>query len=294
MHRFSISTILLTVAMPVVAQVVPFPVIEDPPADSEHPARLEAVHIPSHGVKFNGTLYVASGASRHPTAILIKGMPGIEQNLDLAQAIRRAGWNVLTMHPRGSWGSPGSYSYQHLLEDATAAIDFVRDPANSAAFSIDPERLVLIGHSSGGFISAVAAAKTRRLAGLVLISALDDASRAGEAAKSSASWQLLVKDYAEFPDGLVGCTPSSLATEARHHASSWSFAALAPSLRTLPVLIITSNDGLAPDTDAFADEIVRHGGAAPRRIHMATDHAYSDYRIALQQAVVDWLQAQFK
>ena len=161
MHRFSISSILLTLAVPVVAQAVPSPVIEDPPADSEHPPRLEAVHIPSHGVKFNGTLYVASGASRHPTAVLIKGMPGIEQNLDLAQAIRRAGWNVLTMHPRGSWGSPGSYSYQHLLEDATAAIDFVRDPGNSAAFSIDPELLVLIGHSSGGFISAVAAAKTR-------------------------------------------------------------------------------------------------------------------------------------
>jgi hypothetical protein len=27
---------------------------------------------------------------------------------------------------------------------------------------------------------------------------------------------------------------------------------------------------------------------------MATDHAYSDHRIALQQAVVDWLQAHFK
>jgi len=39
---------------------------------------------------------------------------------------------------------------------------------------------------------------------------------------------------------------------------------------------------------------VRHGGAAAGRIHMATDHAYSDHRIALQKAVVDWLQAQFK
>jgi len=55
MQRFSISSILLTVAVPVVAQVTPASVIEDPPADSEHPARLEAVHIPSHGVKFNGT-----------------------------------------------------------------------------------------------------------------------------------------------------------------------------------------------------------------------------------------------
>jgi hypothetical protein len=108
----------------------------------------------------------------------------------------------------------------------------------------------------------------------------------------SANWQLLVEErYAKFPDGLVGCTPSSRATDARTHAASWNFAALAPGVRTLPVLIITSDDGLAPDTDTLADEIVRHGGAARKRIHMATDHAYSDHRIELQRVVVAWLQA---
>ena len=34
--------------------------------------------------------------------ILFHGLPGNEQNLDLAQAIRRANWNVLTLHYRGS------------------------------------------------------------------------------------------------------------------------------------------------------------------------------------------------
>jgi predicted alpha/beta-fold hydrolase len=42
--------------------------------------------------------------------ILFHGLPGNEQNLDLAQAIRRANWNVLTLHYRGSLGSPGTYS----------------------------------------------------------------------------------------------------------------------------------------------------------------------------------------
>jgi pimeloyl-ACP methyl ester carboxylesterase len=273
------------------AQRAPSPVTEDPSSDSAHPARLEAVHIPSHGLKFNGALYVASGAGLHPTAILIKGMPGIEQNLDLAQAIRRAGWNALTMHSRGSWGSPGGYSYQHLLEDATAAIAFVRDPANSAAFSIDARRIVLIGHSTGGLISALTAAKTPGLAGLVLISATDDGRRAADAAKTATAWQALVKDYGDYPDGLVGSSPSSLAKEALTHASLWNFAAAAAGLRTLPVLIINSDDGYASDSDALSDEISRHGGALPKRIHMATDHAYSDHRIALQRAVVDWLRS---
>jgi hypothetical protein len=93
---------------------------------------------------------------------------------------------------------------------------------------------------------------------------------------------------------LVGCAPSRLATEARQHASSWSFAALAPGLSGFPVLIINANDGYAADSDALGDAIARNGAPTPTRVHIATDHAYSDHRIALQQAVVDWLQAQFK
>ena len=103
-------------------------VISDQPQDRQHPARMQVVHIPSHGLNINGVLYLAAGAGAHPTVILFHGMPGNEQNLDLAQAIRRAGWNVLTLHFRGSWGSPGTYSYHHMLEDAHAALDFVRDP----------------------------------------------------------------------------------------------------------------------------------------------------------------------
>ncbi|MFD3266336.1 hypothetical protein [Phenylobacterium ferrooxidans] len=32
---------------------------------------------------------------------------GNEKNLDLAQAVRRAGWNAAAFNYRGSWGSPG-------------------------------------------------------------------------------------------------------------------------------------------------------------------------------------------
>jgi pimeloyl-ACP methyl ester carboxylesterase len=57
----------------------------------------------------NAVIYVAAGKGPHPTLLLLHGFPGNEQNLDLAQAARRAGWNVLTLHYRGSWGSPGPF-----------------------------------------------------------------------------------------------------------------------------------------------------------------------------------------
>lgn len=58
------------------------------------------LHIPSHGVWINGLIYQPSGAGPHPTLIVCHGLPGNEKNLDLAQAVRRAGWNAVTFSAR--------------------------------------------------------------------------------------------------------------------------------------------------------------------------------------------------
>jgi len=55
----------------------------------------------------NAIVYEAQGAGPHPTVVLLHGFPGNEKNLVLAQALRRAGWNVVFFHYRGSWGSGG-------------------------------------------------------------------------------------------------------------------------------------------------------------------------------------------
>ena len=70
----------------------------------------------------NALLFVAGGKGPHPTVILMHGLPGNERNLDLAQAIRRAGWDVLTFTYRGAWGSPGDFSIANSMEDTAAAL----------------------------------------------------------------------------------------------------------------------------------------------------------------------------
>src|SRR6201989_2642904 len=114
--RWCLAALFLTLAMPALA--APSAITTDPPPDKAHPATMTYVRIPSHGALLNGVLYTASGASAHPTVMLFHGLPGNEQNLDLAQALRRAGFTVLTMHYRGSWGSPGSFSFAHCAEDS--------------------------------------------------------------------------------------------------------------------------------------------------------------------------------
>ena len=89
---------------------------------------MQTMQLPSHGALLNAIVYVAAGAGPHPVVILLHGFPGNEKNLDLAQAIRRAGWDVLYFDYRGSWGSPGDFSFTHCIEDTQAAIAYVRDP----------------------------------------------------------------------------------------------------------------------------------------------------------------------
>jgi pimeloyl-ACP methyl ester carboxylesterase len=227
-----------------------------------------------------------------PDCRVFHGLPGNEQNLDLAQAIRRAGWNVLTLHYRGSWGSPGTYSYRHQLEDGHAVVRFLRDWQNVALYGIDPHRIVLAGHSTGGFAAVNVAATEPDIAGLILISATDDAGEALRTHNDNQAWKAYKKD--NFEDSLyplAGCTENGLANEALQNVSSWSFAAAAPHLTHTPLLVITSDDGYARQSQALAAARAAAGRAHPATsVHFAADHAYSAYRLALQAAVIDWLQ----
>ena len=82
--------------MPARPAPIPAAIFTDPLPDKAHPARMEVLHIPSGGVEINGVAYLAAGAGPHPTLVLCHGWPGNEKNLDLAQAVRKAGGTRIT------------------------------------------------------------------------------------------------------------------------------------------------------------------------------------------------------
>jgi len=156
----SLAVALLTSCAPAAPKEAPSdPVAQDPVVvDPKYPAATRAVAIPIAGSRMNGLLFVAQGVGPHPTAILLHGLPGHGGLRDLAETIRRAGWNVLTFQYRGAWGSEGSFALAHVLDDVVAAVAFVRGPDGIAARG-RPRQIVLIGHSMGGWAALVSAAK---------------------------------------------------------------------------------------------------------------------------------------
>lgn len=245
---------------------------------------MQVLHVPSGGVKINGVAYLASGAGAHPTFVFFHGLPGNEKNLDLAQAVRRAGWNAITVNYRGSWGSPGQYRFGNTLEDADAVLAFLRDTANARALGVDTSRLVIAGHSLGGWVVALTATHDRGLLGGILISAAD-MGKVGTMSRSEA-----VVFMADNMEALAGVTPESMADDLLTGAAQWRFENAAPGLARVPLLVMTSDDGLASHSDALVKAVRAKGNARVTTIHRPTDHSWSDQRIALESAVVSWLR----
>jgi pimeloyl-ACP methyl ester carboxylesterase len=274
-----------------VAGPVPPAVISDPAADPVYPPHSAQVVVPSHGKGMNGLFYLAAGAGSHPTVVLLHGFPGNEQNLDLAQAIRRAGWNVLTLHYRGSWGSPGVFSIRHALEDADAAVGFVRRADIAEKFSIDTRRIVLGGHSMGGFASASHARNDQHLLGVFLIDAWNAGQNGEELAKldGPARRAFAEKEFDDIGNSLRGATAASTADELVKHRKDWNFLGWAGDLTRHPLLVIGASKAGGEENRLLAEAVVRDGGDVTA-LTLPSDHSFQDHRIALAAALVDWLQ----
>ncbi len=199
--------------------------------------------------------------------------------------MRRAGWTVVTFNYRGSWGSPGQYRFMQNLEDANAVLAFARDPANAAKLRIDPKRLVIMGHSMGGWVTALTAAKDKQLIGAAMISAAN-LGRFGQAPRD----QLAAGMKANGQEALADTSPEIMADELIANADTFDLMKNAPALTSTNLFILSSDDGLAPQTDALAKAIRDGGGAKVKTLHVATDHSWSDARVRLQSEVLGWLQ----
>ena len=275
------SSLALAAASASAKMPIPAGIFTDPVRDLKHPARMEVLHVPSGDVALNGVAYLASGAGTHPTLVILHGLPGNEKNLDLAHAVRRAGWNAVTFNYRGSWGSPGHYSFGGNLKDLPAVLAYLRDPANAAKLGIDPARIALAGHSMGGWVAAMTAEQDPRLMGTVLISAANMGGLRLGHARGPAF-------MAENMESLA-TTAQAMADEVEQLQPRFDWISGAAGLARRPLLVLSSDDGFAPDTDTLARAVRRVRGSRVTTLHVATDHGWSDRRIRLESEVIRWI-----
>ncbi|MEE4359997.1 MAG: alpha/beta fold hydrolase [Pseudomonadales bacterium] len=269
------------------------PATMDPPAEAQPPSMASA-RIPSGDVAMNAIVYTPAGPGPHPVALLLHGLPGDERNLDLAQAIRRAGWSVVFFHYRGAWGSPGDFSFHHVLEDVDAAVAWTRTDEVRERFAFDDAPRALVGHSMGGFAALAAGAGNADVGCIASLAGanmgLMGAALRDDAALADASALTLAYDTA---GPLAGTSGLALVAELASSAAEFDLRRRVPELaRRKTLLVAALADRYVPVEQHHTPLVLalRDAGADVRDVELPTDHAFSGSRIALARALISWLR----
>jgi uncharacterized protein len=147
-----------------------------PPPSAPPPYRELEVTFKNGGVTLAGTLTVPPGAGPHPAVVMITGSG--PQNRDeelfsfrpfrlIADHLTRQGIAVLRYDDRGTAKSTGDFAASttaDFADDAHAAVTFL-----GALPDIDPKRIGLCGHSEGGLVAPMVAARAPGVAFVVLL-----------------------------------------------------------------------------------------------------------------------------
>jgi acetyl esterase/lipase len=158
--RWLAALAALIVAEPAAAQLGPPPGMPAPPERRAEPTQRDIAYAPADPATSRGhllDLYLPRGdAGPRPLVIWTSGSAflgdnGKEGARYMAPELLAAGFAVAGVSVRSSSQArfPGN------LHDIKAAIRFLR--ANAARYGIDPERIAIMGDSSGGWTSAMAA-----------------------------------------------------------------------------------------------------------------------------------------
>jgi hypothetical protein len=138
------------------------------------------VSMPASGFNIAGTLTMPKGEGRlrHPTVVLAAGsgpvdrdetVAGIPIFAQLAGALADRGFMVLRYDKRGVGQSGGrieTVTLEDYADDVIAIIKWLgkRD-------DVDPRRMTVVGHSEGGSVAMIAAAREKKIASIVLVAA---------------------------------------------------------------------------------------------------------------------------
>jgi acetyl esterase/lipase len=119
--------------------------------------RREVEYAVHGGVSLKGHLYAPKGPGKFPAVIAIHGGGWRLANLDnyryLGPWLAERGYAVLAVTHRLS--KPAEKAYPEAVQDVRAAVQFVKGKASE--LKVDPERVALMGDSSGGHLASLVA-----------------------------------------------------------------------------------------------------------------------------------------
>jgi len=211
----------------------------------EYQASTTELTFNANGKRMSGFIYQAAGKGLHPTALLLHGYPGNEKNLDVAQALRSKGWNVVFFHYRGAWGSEGEFSFLNAEQDVQTVLKYISDKDNAIKLGINRNLISIVGHSMGGHmaIAGILANPSVNCAiaydganlGVGDVGLIDDP-------ETKIPW----KEYSDSLFMLNGWSGKKVQKELREHSKGLNLVRRVDNINGRPVLLIVADSEVIP------------------------------------------------
>jgi uncharacterized protein len=261
--------------------------------EPNYPPSLVPALFYSNGQKVLGTMFIAEGKGPNPTVLLLNGHPGNEVNFDIAHMLQRQGLNVFTFFPRGSWGSQGLYSWNNILEDGKAAIEFLKDESTKEKFRVDGNKIILIGYSMGGFSVLYNSLKFADITNICVIAPFNVGFMGQMIAASTQIKELAAQKLSQTIDFIEGASTDNLIDEMIEHKIDWNILNYSNVLCKKNLLIIGAQyDSTSPidiHHKPFINNLQNAGAEKMQDYILASGHSFSNKRIELMKKISDWV-----
>ena len=258
--------------------------------DVNYPPAIIETSFLSQGDRLNGFVYLANGPGPHPSVVLLHGYPGNEKNLDIAQYLRRDGWNVFFFHYRGAWGSEGAFSFLNAAEDVGAALNHLRN--NAARYRADASKIAIVGHSMGGQMALAGAANdlgvtcAATLAAARLEPLPDD--------PEDETQRDAFRAYADSLIMLAGHDGGNVIEQGAAFADRYPLAEIVSKFSDKRLFLLAAeHDDAVPVKvhEAYVAAFSKNPDVKLDSEIYVTDHSFNSNRIAISRRIADWLDA---
>jgi len=267
---------------------------------SDNPASITELTIVSHGQRMSGLAYLAAGEGPHPTVLLLHGYPGNEKNLDVAQALRSKGWNVVFFHYRGAWGSEGEFSFRNAEQDVQAVLNYLNDEKNALKLRIDRKQISVVGHSMGGHM-AIAGILDNPLVKCAV--AYDGANLGANLGANNSGFindpktAKLWKEYSDSLFMLKGWSGAKAQIETKKYGVAFNLVNRVNNINGRPVLFIPANTWVIPMELHITPLVSALKATKNSQVFykvIEDDHSFSSSRAELIDTTVSFLNSHCK
>jgi len=255
------------------------------------------VTFKSKGANIHAVFYQAHGVRPLPTVILCHGFPGNNTDvLGLGERLMKEGFGALAFNYRGTWGSEGTFTMANSVEDATAAVHYVKSAVAVQEFNIDPSSIVFIGASFGGGVALLSSLNDPAVTRVVYIAGGDFGELARMMRQNIDFRRAIEKSIDQGISGSNFRAPKAqdLIVEMLADEDKYDLVKHAEQLSRKEILLI---GGWRDQTNAIEHHLLpllralqKHGAKRMQVEVFDTDHSFSNVRSQLTDKIVSWLK----